>query len=430
MRRNKTLNYLSIAVAVLALGYFINRRIISQHESNLAELKVESPIWSTSGSSKYTLYLAPTKEVSYKLYSFGPAVSSRRLVYDSSVGSRFIEADFLQNRRQISIWKKQNGETITMGFAKNKHALFIGDHRRLEDIEHLDIHDVIHHQDGSVTIIRYIPDLDNDLLHLGIDTISTSGQVIWSWTSKGLISADWNVSAKKSSDLSLEYFIIITRDYFSRILYNWFPTFAREILSWDSFPKSLIVEKQGLRSLSDYVHANSIQFIDNNQKILVSARNLDTIFTIDVITKRSTWALGGNFSLMTQNRPTGDPRNGFSHQHTARIFNNRLYIFDNANLYSLPSRVVVYKVDEKNLNSAEFLYEYLEPNRLTRTTMGSIQPLDKYTILIGWGGIGSANLSREVTAAASIIDIKRNRSLFQMNFKPGYSSYQVFAEVK
>jgi len=92
---------------------------------------------------------------------------------------------------------------------------------------------------------------------------------------------------------------------------------------------------------NDYVHINSIQRLEPSGDLLLSSRHLDTIFTIDEKTGDVKWMLGGKFSRATPNRPVGDPRGGFSHQHYARIVGNRLWVFDNGNLFpDLPSRAV------------------------------------------------------------------------------------------
>ena len=137
------------------------------------------------------------------------------------------------------------------------------------------------------------------------------------------------------------------------------------------------------------------------------------------------WSLGGPYSTFTKNRVIGDPRGGFSHQHDARVFKDKLYLFDNANMQlGLPSRAVVYTFDMKNPSNCKFLFEYIEPYMRRRLSMASVQPLDDDRILIGWGGVPLGPDRQKTSVGASIVNMKNNTTEWQLDFKPGWTSYR------
>src|SRR5260370_28367784 len=165
-------------------------------------------------------------------------------------------------------------------------------------------------------------------------------------------------------------------------LRNCYTSIARHVDKFD-VPKWLLFPNGGtVFALEDngYVHVNSIQQLEPSGDILVSARHLDTVFIIDRKTGDLKWSLGGKFSRVTPNRPVGDPRGGFSHQHYVRIAGNRLYVFDNGNLFpELPSRAVVYQLDSQPPN--RMVFEFPEPRGKQRYSLGSVQLLQDDLLL-------------------------------------------------
>ena len=176
---------------------------------------------------------------------------------------------------------------------------------------------------------------------------------------------------------------------------------------------------------NDYVHVNSIQKLEPSGDILVSARHLDTVFIIDRKTGDIKWSLGGKYSKVTANRTIGDPRGGFSHAHYARIVGNRLYMFDNGNLFpDLPSRAVVYQLDSQPPN--RMVFEFLEPNGKQRYSLGSVQLLQNNQLLIGWGAVNEADMGAP-QRAVSIVNINDGKEAFSIDMGPSWLSYRVKA---
>lgn len=244
----------------------------------------------------------------------------------------------------------------------------------------------------------------------------------WVWKSAGKFDTAWNTDADARDRL-------VPRKGWNGIvdvLRTCYTSLAMRVLPLDIPSGFLVAGGYPLLQVEmlDHIHANSIARTGRAGDILVSARQLDTIFIIDKKTGIVKWALGGPMSKMTTARPLGDPRGGFSHQHSASISAGSLYIFDNANNSpGLPSRAVVYSVDESIPGLATYKYEFAEPNGLRRENAGSIQPVENGRILIGWGGVPAKN-EKETTRAVSVFDPSSGREEFAIDFAPGWESYR------
>jgi hypothetical protein len=210
-------------------------------------------------------------------------------------------------------------------------------------------------------------------------------------------------------------------------LRNCYTSIVRRVVKFD-VPKWRIFPNGGTVFAledNDYVHVNSIQQLEPSGDILVSARHLDTVFIIDRKTGDIKWSLGGKFSKVTANRTTGDPRGGFSHAHYARIVGNRLFVFDNGNLFpDLPSRAVIYQLDSQPPNKMTF--EFLEPNAKQRYSLGSVQLLENNQLLIGWGAVNEVDMGAP-QRAVSIVDIDNAKEVFSIDMAPSWLSYRVKA---
>jgi hypothetical protein len=177
-------------------------------------------------------------------------------------------------------------------------------------------------------------------------------------------------------------------------------------------------------NLNDYIHGNSLDSVGPQRDVLVSARHLDTIFLIDRPSGAIKWSLGGPLSRMTERRPVGDPQGGFSHQHSAVIKADKLYVFDNANGFEgRPSRLTVYSVTPDNLADAKFVFAFPEPRGRQRPSLGNVQPVDDSHVLIGWGSVSP--LDRKVPQrAASLVDMGSGKEIFSIDLQPGWASYR------
>jgi Arylsulfotransferase (ASST) len=302
-----------------------------------------------------------------------------------------------------------------------------GEIRELPQPEDLKVHDMIL-GDQDATLVRYADDLDSAgcgvpaALDVEIVRKTFGGRIVWKWSSKGHFSVAQRVSTDASMYAPAES---RQRKAFSW-LRNCYTSIARRFVKFDP-PKGLLPNGGAVFALeeNDYVHVNSIQRLESSGDILVSSRHLDTIFTIDEKTGEVKWMLGGKFSKATPNRPIDDPRGGFSHQHYARIVGNRLWVFDNGNLFpDLPSRAVAYQLDSQPPN--RLVFEFKEPNGRQRYSLGSIQPLANDQLLIGWGAVNGPDMDAP-QRAVSIVDVDDGKEVFSIDMAPGWISYRVKA---
>jgi hypothetical protein len=290
------------------------------------------------------------------------------------------------------------------------------------------VHDLIA-GDHDVTMIQYAHDwnsagcgvpaaLDVEIINKDFD-----GKVRWKWSSKG----HFNTAQRVSTDASMH---AQSESRARRTFYwlrNCYTSIARRTVKFD-VPKWLLFPNGGTVFAledNDYVHVNSIQELEPSGDILVSARQLDTVFIIDRKTGDVKWSLGGRFSRVTQSRPAGDPRGGFSHQHYVRIAGNRLLVFDNGNLFpDLPSRAVVYQLDSQPPN--KMVFQFPEPNGKQRYSLGSVQLLQDNQLLIGWGAVNEVDMGAP-QRAVSIVNMDDGKEVFSIDMAPSWLSYRVKA---
>ena len=290
------------------------------------------------------------------------------------------------------------------------------------------VHDLIV-GDRDVTLIQYAHDWDSAscgvpaALEIEIINKGFDGKILWKWSSKGHFNIGQNVSTNASSHDPRER--RLRRAFYW--LRNCYTSIARRLVKFD-VPKWTLFPNGGtIFALedNDYVHVNSIQQLEPSGDILVSARYLDTVFIIDRKTGNVKWALGGKFSKVTPNRPVGDPRGGFSHQHYARIVGTRLYVFDNGNLFpDLSSRAVIYQMDSQP--PYRMVFEFPEPNGKQRYSLGSIQLLKDNQLLIGWGAVNEPDTDAP-QRAVSIVNVDDGKEVFSIDMGPSWLSYRVKA---
>ncbi len=294
----------------------------------------------------------------------------------------------------------------------------------------LDPHDLMVGKD-SILYIKYITprSVAMDGFRCGVYPIelelveeSSAGQVTWRWESTGRFDTSWSVIHPSLDELKRPSgwkgaFETVRNCYTAMLKRAFSIETPSGLIGAQDFPLFAV-------HVNDYIHANSIAAVGPGKDILVSGRHLDTVFLIDRKTGAVKWSLGGPKSRMSPRRPQADPRGGFSHQHAASISGNRLYVFDNGNNFpDLPSRAVIYAVDETRLDSAVFSFEFMEPNRFRRPSAGSVQPIGGGRILIGWGGV-SGEQSDQTTRAVSIVDTNTGDETFAIDFAPGWESYR------
>ena len=293
----------------------------------------------------------------------------------------------------------------------------------------LDAHDLILDK-NSFTFIKYVPRSEESHcafsngvgVELEISQKEFNGNSIFDWSSRNQFSVNWKVSKAEEINKAKEedwkkYFRPVRNCYTSLLLQ--FKKFETPALFLNKNKWALLHLEE-----NDYIHANSIQSINKNGDILVSARHLDSIFIINRVNKKVSWTLGGPYSKMSQNNPIGDPLKGFSHQHSARLIGDTLVLFDNRNNFPKDaSRIVAYKIDQSNPEKAIFKYQFLEPNGKRRPALGYVSMLGNNKLVIGWGAVLVEDLSSE-QRAASIVDLNSMKEEFFINLLPGWISYR------
>jgi hypothetical protein len=182
-------------------------------------------------------------------------------------------------------------------------------------------------------------------------------------------------------------------------------------------------------AVADYAHPNSLELFDDGD-ILLSIRNYDCIHRIDRDTGDIVWTLGGVNCAQNDFEISGDPYDGFSHQHDATLVDgdgvaeraaggsprtHNILVFDNGNLHDPPrSRAVEYVVDEQAM-TAELVWSH-DDGRYT-SYFGSAERLDNGNTLISWGALHDP-LVTEVTPDGE--------QVFALSLPPGQRTYRAY----
>ena len=153
--------------------------------------------------------------------------------------------------------------------------------------------------------------------------------------------------------------------------------------AWDHFTVSDNVEPTA--GQFDFDHPNAIT-IDTDGNYIVSWRDLDALTKIDASTGALMWTLSSARSTLHSDFTfSGDPLNGFSAQHGARIIDNgHLLLFDNGTSHSTPaSRAVEYALDT-SAHTATMIWQYQHLPPIYTQFTGSVQRLQNGDTFIGW----------------------------------------------
>ena len=131
--------------------------------------------------------------------------------------------------------------------------------------------------------------------------------------------------------------------------------------------------------LYDYLHINSIH-VEPDGNLLVSARNIWTVFKIDRDTGEILWRLGGKESDFEMGPGT---RTAFQHD-ARRQIDGTITIFDNGAHPKVheQSRTIVVELDEEEM-SAALMHEYTSPEEVIATSQGNVQVLPNGNVFVG-----------------------------------------------
>jgi len=170
------------------------------------------------------------------------------------------------------------------------------------------------------------------------------------------------------------------------------------LFEWNSWDHMDINDCTQHRFPDDYAHINSIQEYSDGD-IVASFRGCSQILKINRSTGNVVWKLGGS---NPDYEITGDAYEEFCGQHTASLFGNRIYIFDNGGhclgereaQYGNFTRAVEYELDNTS-NQAVFVRDYSLNGSYTEYTSsgGSLDITNNGNWLINWGRGPDASIS-------------------------------------
>lgn len=290
------------------------------------------------------------------------------------------------------------------------YSYFIPDHFKLPEIfGHFEILDsnfnlikIFKSKKGFTDLHEFIIDTNNHITYLGvkIDTIDLT-----------------SIGGKKNT-IIWDYFIEQT-DFDSKQLFYW--------ESFENYKVTDIISHYDLTVpyIEHGANCNSISF-DEKGNYILSSRKLDEITKIDKISGEIIWRMGGVNCKNNQFKFINDRYNGFSHQHSAIILENKnLLVFDNGNfrtkdiidgnIFKIPnSRVCEYKIDETK-KIAYLVWEYLEVG-VFAPIMGNCQRLKNGNTFICW------SIPNPVISEIS----PNGEKVLEMEFVDGFNSYTGF----
>lgn len=150
------------------------------------------------------------------------------------------------------------------------------------------------------------------------------------------------------------------------------------------------------RQALDWTHVNSLAYDEADDAVLIVARHLDLVLSIDRQTGAINWELGGLQSEWT----LGPDSEAFNHPHLSEFRDDQLVLFDNGD-HKDPavSRVVVYDLDRENRVYTQ-VRDIPEPNGELNALMGDAQLLDSGNLLVSWSESG---LIQEIAPDDSVV---------------------------
>jgi hypothetical protein len=140
----------------------------------------------------------------------------------------------------------------------------------------------------------------------------------------------------------------------------------------------------------DYFHINSID-VDQDNNLLVSARETFAVYKFDRQSGEIIWRLGGKKSDFEMG-----PGTRFAFQHDARrqrdgtitIFDNGTTVFEDGVPKAVEeSRGIELELDEEEM-TAVLVHEYKHPDKQFADAGGNMQVLPNGNVFIGWGRAG------------------------------------------
>jgi Arylsulfotransferase (ASST) len=205
------------------------------------------------------------------------------------------------------------------------------------------------------------------------------------------------------------------------VVWQWTATDHFDPVKDSTFPETDEVPGVGLRQGAvftvDPFHCNSID-VDADGDLLISSRNMDSVFLVSRSTGEVVWKMGGSPYTKdgaTYLTVTGDPHTSFYRQHDARFLpGGQISLFDDATDMPGPARGVVYAYDV-NAGTATFVWQY--EGAVTSSAMGSFRILPDGSRIVGWGEGGQPQLAFTETDA-------EGHDVLDFEFTDGDQSYR------
>ena len=192
----------------------------------------------------------------------------------------------------------------------------------------------------------------------------------------------------------------------------------RDHLDWESTRTPFNEPMFGL-NISDWTHANSVQYVRESDGFLVSLRHLSWIIFIDRMSGEILWTLGegGDFALAQGT--------WFSGQHDAQLLaDNQVLLYDNSLNQSLSeSRGLKMELDFETME-VQILAEY--PADAWALTMGGIRAVAGGGVLLTTGGHRSEGVPSTVLQVDSTGEevLRLEQALTnQLNYRTGLYRY-------
>lgn len=159
---------------------------------------------------------------------------------------------------------------------------------------------------------------------------------------------------------------------------------GQNIWSWDSAQDMGMTDVPG-----DYLHVNSVQWIEELDSFLISAKNTSALYLIRRSDKHTEEISCRTFEC--------DEGVEWSDQHDARLHmaDGTLSMYDNAEDTDQKSRGVLYSID-LNEKTLSVMKEYsASADEEYRPTLGSMQITNDGRTIVGWGGFDIEHLCEE-----------------------------------
>ena len=287
----------------------------------------------------------------------------------------------------------------------------------------LDAHDMLVAGNGDRIYMFYVPRVAQRVwftgkaLDLVLRRVNDKNQVVWEWTS-----ADHDVAEVREPPRVKG----LGSEFASRVKQIRTSFLTNLGVSGDD-PLCITIRTPRCMHMHwvDYLHANSLAW-DRDGGIVVSARNINTIFKIDYPSGDVAWRLGGYQAQRSDFALANDPLNGFSYQHSANVLpNGNLLLFDNGN--NRPdrhSRAAEYRIDmEKKTATLVWSYAAVEEFAF-RNCCGLAQRLTNGNTLIAWGGLADKSKTSNIPVATEVTP--DGRVVFELRSSDPVLPYRVW----